>query len=116
MHIAQEYKEMGALQESYIPKIGFIAYSNTEYQYVAAGFLRMVEGGFGQLDTFVTNPSIAPHIRNEAIILITDKLIETAKSLKLTGIYAFTADKSIISRAEATGFRVKNQSVITLLL
>ena len=116
MHISNDYREMGALQDSYIPKIGFIAYSNSEYQYIAAGFLRIVEGGFGQLDTFVTNPAIEPCIRNEAIILITDKLIETAKGLKLSGIYAFTADNSILKRAEETGFRVKNQSVITLLL
>jgi hypothetical protein len=115
MHVANNYDNVSAV-EAILPKLGFIAYCNSEYQYIAAGFLRMVEGNIAQIDTLVTNPAIESSIRHEALNLIVDKLLESAKELKLLGVYAFTSDYSTIKRAEETGFRVKNQSVITLIL
>lgn len=97
-----------------VPEIGFIAYSNTEFKYVAAGFLRMVEGGYAQIDTLVTNPSLDPEVRSKGIDLVVEKLINTAKDMKLEGIYALTLHKNIISRAEAIGFRITDYKVVAL--
>lgn len=116
MHRSQEYKDMYAIGLETLPKIGFISFSNTEFQYIAAGFLRIVEGGFGQLDTFVTNPSLDSHVRDEGLNLLVETLINEAKTLKLKGIYAHTASINIIKRAEETGFHVINQSIIALKL
>lgn len=116
MHIAHEYKDMEAISQEVLPNIGYICYSNQEYQYVAAGFLRMVEGGYAQIDTLVTNPAIEPSIRHEAINLLVSTLIQRAKELKLKGIYALTLQKDIIERAEATGFRVIDHKVVALRL
>ena len=116
--VLNEMRKAYNLQEigNDLPKIGFIAFSNSEYQYVAIGFLRMVEGNLAQMDGFITNPELSGDIRNEGINLIVKSLIEKAKSLKLKAIYAFTVDESILMRAEDTGFTVKDYKVITLPL
>lgn len=116
MHRAHDFKFMDEISEDRLPKIGFITYSNTEYQYIAAGFLRMVEGGFAQIDSLVTNPSLDPGIRNEGVALLVETLVKTAKDMKLKGIYAFTIDKGILMRAEATGFHVIDHKIVALRL
>lgn len=97
-----------------LPEIGFIALHNDEF--IGAGFLRLVEGGFGQLDSFITNPKSSKELRHLAISKIQNSLIRTAKEAGLKAVYAFTSDKSIIMRAEESGFRVIDQCVITLPL
>lgn len=85
-----------------LPKIGYICIYGK--QAIAAGFLRRVEGGFGQLDTFVTNPYFGSKLRNQAINAITDCLLEDAKSLKMLGIILTTSEHSIQQRAKERGF------------
>lgn len=114
MHKSQDFPSMWSINQETLPAIGFIVYSNSEYQYICAGFLRLVEGGFAQIDTLVTNPDIDSYIRHEGINLLVNKLLETAKSLKLKGIYAHTNSQNIIKRAVDTGFHVVNQSIIAL--
>lgn len=100
--------------EDTLPKIGFIVSSET--QYIAAGFLRRLEGGFGQLDTFVTNPNASSEDRNEALNLLTERLINEAKLLELRGIYAISSDVSVLKRAVATGFQLLPQCIVGLNL
>lgn len=116
MHKSHDFRFMDEISEDRIPKIGFITYSNTEYQYIAAGFLRIVEGGYAQIDTMVTNPSLEPYVRNEGLTLLIETLIQTAKDMKLKGIYALTVDKSVLLRAEETGFQVIDHKIVALRL
>lgn len=116
MHLSRNYDSMHSITMEELPKIGFISYSNSEYQYVAAGFLRMVEGGYAQIDSLVSNEKLSPELRHEGLKLVVDSLIETAKSLKLKGIYALTLHSDILERAVVTGFRVLDHKVITLSL
>lgn len=112
MHKSHNYSFMSDISEDGLPKIGFIVYSNTEFQYIAAAFLRIVEGGYAQVDTIVSNPMLTADVRHEGINLLANKLIETAKELKLKAIYAFTVDKSIIVRAKKAGFSVIDHMII----
>lgn len=116
MHLAQHSKSYGSISRETLPEIGYIVYSDTEYHYVAAGFLRMVEGGFCQIDTMVTNPNLTGDVRNEGLILLVDTMIQKAKDLGLLGIVSYTTDNSVISRALGLGFKLVDHKVIALQL
>jgi len=90
-----------------LPKMGYIALLND--QPVAAGFLRRVEGGYGQLDTFASNPYFGSKIRHEGLTLVAETLLADAKDLKLKGLLLITKDPGILHRAQAKGFTVINQ-------
>lgn len=113
LHQTQNSKTLLYLSKETLPKIGFIA--NQEHS-VAIGFLRLVEGGFAQIDTLVSNAHLSSDIRHLGISMVIDKLIESAKDLKLKGIIATSLDKGIIKRAEDIGFRVIPQTLIVLAL
>ncbi len=85
-----------------VPALGFVAFDSATP--IAAGFLRMVEGGFAQIDSLVSNASLSSSMRNEGVALVVDHLIEAAKGLKLKGIYAHTTDEGIVRRAAELGF------------
>ena len=112
MHESWNSPTLNDLHPDTLPKIGFIASNGSVH--IAAGFLRMVEGGYAQIDTLVSNSILPGHMRDEGIQLVVDALINTAKSLKLKGIISFTLDKSVICRAVDTGFHV-NQHVMLVL-
>lgn len=97
-----------------LPQIGYIAFE--EETPVAVGFLRLIEGGIGQIDTLTTNSSFNSEIRHIGISKVVDSIINQAKSMKLKGIISLTNDKSVILRAQSLGFRIVNQSVIALQL
>ena len=93
-----------------LPKTGYIVMAGS--MPIAAGFLRKVEGGYGQLDTFVTNPYAGAKLRHEAIEMVTEALLEDAKSLKLVGVILFSREKTIIDRASAKGFVLLPDSLL----
>lgn len=97
-----------------LPKIGYIALSNG-YP-VAAGFLRRVEGGYGQIDTLTTNRLAHPTVRNDGINKVVDALIQDAKDLRLHGILAITASDSIVDRGLQRGFSLIPQQIIGISL
>ena len=111
MLIDHKCEWMSAVSYKTLPKIGYIAMIGT--QPVAAGFLRRVEGGYAQLDTFVTNPWFGSQVRHEGIELVVDALLGEAKELNLLGIIAITKDSGILSRAKERGFVVVEQSIIS---
>ena len=78
LHVMQGYKHLEQLTRDSIPKIGFVALTDDEIP-IAMGFLRLVEGGYAQIDTFVSNPEIPGEIRHEALNEITNLLISKAK-------------------------------------
>lgn len=97
-----------------LPKIGYIAMMGK--QPVAVGFLRRLEGGYAQLDTFATNPFLGSKIRNEGLDLVVKNLLDDAKSLRLNGILAITEDQGILNRAKSLGFNEIPQKLIGLRL
>ena len=111
LHETQGHSDASIVGEC-LPKIGFVATDSDDI--VAIGFLRIVEGGFAQIDTLVSNGTLSPWTRHKGISGVVDALINEAKRLKLKGIMALTLDKSILMRAEAIGFKVIPQTVIGL--
>ncbi len=94
-----------------LPETGYIVFQDNFP--VAAGFLRRVEGGFGQVDSYITDPSVPGKQRDQALDLITDALIKRAKELELRGIVAFSVDQNTISRSLRHGFAALGHVVIT---
>lgn len=114
LHESQQYPNMHLVTNEVLPRIGYVVFQDE--MPVASGFLRLMEGGFGLIDSYATNAKLSSDIRHLGLEIITNNIIEISKGLKLNGIFAFTADKGIISRAEATGFQQVNQSVYVLPL
>ncbi len=111
---SQNYLDINKITMKSLPKIGYIAL--IDKQPISAGFLRRVEGGYAQIDGLTSNAFFGSKIRHEGIKLVVDELIKDAKSLKLYGILAFTADKGILSRAADLGFQTVEQTLIALRL
>ncbi len=120
MHESQKYMDIACIRQDMLPALGSVAFDFDDEDNgtpVAAAFLRMVEGGFAQLDTFVTNANKPSDIRHEGINKCLDSLINQAKALKLHGIIATTKDEITITRALSLGFRViTEQKLIALSL
>lgn len=120
MHESQKYLNIMHIVQEMLPAIGYVAFDYNEDGIgtpVAAAFLRMVEGGFAQLDTLVSNAAKPSEMRNEGISKCVDKLILEAKNLKLHGILATTKDETTIARALSLGFHVvTEQKLIALSL
>lgn len=114
LHERQGSDTAGVLTAETLPALGFKAVIDTDV--VAFGFLRMVEGGFAQFDTLVTNPNYPSDTRHLAVSMLVQTIIDTAKLLKLKGLIAHTTDKTIISRAVETGFHVTPYTLIALPL
>lgn len=114
LHALRDAPDQFTIATDNVPEIGFVAeYNNYP---VCMGFLRMVEGGYAQIDSLVTNPSFNSDIRHNGIVNVAERLITTAKSLGLSGIISYTADLNIIVRSEALGFKVLTHTVIALNL
>lgn len=95
-----------------LPETGYVMLDDKIL--VAAGFLRKVEGGFGMLDGYITNPACSSEQRHAALDGITSKLILVAKQICPSGIFIHTSNKGIISRAENFGFKVIADEMLTL--
>lgn len=95
------------------PKVGFIVRNHRE-QPIAAGHLRMVEGGYAQLDGLVSNPDASPKDRNQALDLVVETLLNHAKQLGITEVISFTIDKSIEKRSTKHGFKAVPHRLIVV--
>lgn len=114
LHKSQKYDQIATFTRETLPKTGFLVFKDDIC--VSAGFLRLVEGGFGQIDTMVSNAASPGEVRHEALNILVNCLISKAKDLKLHGLVAFTTSNSILTRAEVAGFRALTHSVIALPL
>lgn len=124
--IAEMHRSQGVSEElitdmltaDALPMVGFIAYHVTDRAStpVCAGFLREVEGGYGQLDTLVTNANLPGAIRHLGVSKVVDALIAQARKWELHGLICLTNDAGILKRAESLGFHVLNQTPIALKL
>jgi hypothetical protein len=84
------------------PAIGFVALHGELF--VAATFVRQVEGGYGQLDGIVTNPRALGALRHEAQDLLFQACIEAAKAKGIKGLMGYTVAKSTGERSIRHGF------------
>jgi len=97
-------RDMPLLSLDALPSKGFIALEG--YSIIAAGFLNVCEGATAFLDCYITHLKQPAFLRDEALDMITAQLVETAKSLEIKRLLAFSVDENTITRAEAHGFRV----------
>jgi hypothetical protein len=97
-----------------LPKIGYVALLNNRP--VAAGFLRRVEGGYGQIDTLTSNKYLGSIVRHQGISKVVDSLLEDAKILKLHGIISYIQHPDVLKRAQDVGFTLLPHRVISLSL
>lgn len=112
MHESQDSDAGLFLSPETLPLIGYIASEGACH--ISAGFLRMVEGGYAQIDTLVSNKHMPSHMRHEGLSMVVDSLIKRSKDLKLKGLICLTGDKGILMRADTLGFHVVDQHVIAL--
>lgn len=96
------------LRDAYIPskdempEIGYIAYAHN--QPIACAFLRKIEGGHGLLDGIASNPDASPEHRNQAIDIVMESVVNTAKELKIKSLLGYTRDDSTFVRSLRHGF------------
>lgn len=99
-----------------IPRVGIIC-TNENDEVIAAGFIRKIEGPYGMLDSYITNNNANSEDRDQALDLITAKLIQIAKDSSITKLISFSVVPNIVSRAKKHGFYLlENMSFLTLNL
>jgi hypothetical protein len=86
-----------------MPKVGYVTID--QGMMVAAVFLRQVEGGFGQIDSLVSNPHSSPTERHTAIDLAVSALLVKAGDLNITKILFTSDDAGTIMRSQKYGFK-----------
>lgn len=85
-----------------VPETGFMTFH--EGMPVAAGFIRRIEGNYGQIDSVITDPEKSPEVRDEALDVLTTQLIIAAKDMKLKGLTAYITDNNTLLRSNRHGF------------
>lgn len=79
---------------------------------VAIAGLRLMEGDICFIDSMASNQNFESTIRHEALDMLTNQLLDIAKSLNFKKVFATTKEDCIIKRAERHGFTVSKQKVI----
>lgn len=98
-----------------LPSYGLMVYSNDVP--VAAGFLKMIEGGNSAiLDSLITNGDLPAEQRDLALDLLVENILIDAKRLGIKHLLAFSSDKNTLVRATRFGFAQLEHHVITLPL
>jgi hypothetical protein len=97
-----------------LPKIGYIAILGKHP--VAAGFLRRIEGGYGYVDTVVSNPHFGSQVRHDAISRIFELIMQEASDIGLVGVLGSTTDQGILKRALEWGYNICPDTLISIKL
>lgn len=105
-----EYRGLRIPPIDEMPEIGVVA-CNVAIP-IAMAFLRRVEGGFGQIDSFVTNPECSKELRDTAATIVNQAILDKAKELNLKAIISYTQDTNTLIRAQKLGFSLLNHIVI----
>jgi len=98
--------------EDEMPTVGFVAH--LEGKPVAMGFIRRVEGSYGQLDGLVSNPSFPGDLRSQAIDIVVENIINKAKLMNLKCLTATSLDKNTLERSIKHGFVKLPHTVIAV--
>lgn len=98
-----------------LPRFGFIVHEDATP--IAMGFIRLLEGKMGVLDSYITNHNISSHKRHDALRLISTALVDFSKTtLKLNGLIAFSDHPNIIELANEYKFTTHPKNVFQTLL
>lgn len=95
-----------------LPEIGYIVFDCEKA--IAAAFLRRIEGGFGFIDSAITNPHASASIRDAAMDMVSKAIIGHAKRLKLKKLFVHTVDKNTAERARRMEFVPLKDLVLAL--
>lgn len=95
-----------------IPELGFMVYEQDEK--IAAGFIRLCEGGYGIIEGFTSNPNKSPSIRNEALDLLLNHMLLSSKSINLKILWGYTTDKNTKERSMRHGFVCLPHTIVCL--
>lgn len=95
-----------------LPRIGSIALDGN--QPVCAGFLREMEGKYCMFDALISDPEAKPEKRNEALDLLTTRLVQRARNKKFKKIIATVLDKNTLMRSARFGFLETKETLIVL--
>lgn len=94
------------------PRCGFIALQ--EGKPVAFCFLREVEGGYGMIDGYMSNPQMDGPTRHRGLDLVLHLVLKTTKRHNLKAVLGFTVYPEILSRAIRSGFTVLKHTLVSL--
>ena len=99
--IAEWYIErrMTPPKSEQLPVIGFVVDGT------AAGFLYNADGKLALLEGYIASPRSSAYLRDVALDLITENLINAAKKLGVNKIFAASSLRAIQRRAEVHGFK-----------
>lgn len=108
--------DLGLLDE--LPCTGIIVIDTNPDQHtvtpIAMGFLRMVEGSYAMLDSYITNPLSTAVKRNEALDVITSGLLRNAADRGISKVISFTSDAGIADRCRQYKFEELPYSFFTI--
>jgi len=108
------HREMSEAWTAVLPRFGFIVHKDDKP--VAMGFIRVLEGKMGVLDSYITNKEFDYDVRSAALDLISDALVAFSRvDLKLNGLIAFSDHPNIIQRATKYGFATHPKNVFQTL-
>lgn len=97
-----------------LPMVGLVAIH--ENKYIAAGFIRQIEGSYGMLDSYITSRDASAELRDKALDMITYKLIKIARQGGATKLLVFSGVENIITRAEKHGaFQIDHKVALIAL-
>ncbi len=113
---AMKYRRMESPADkiSALPELGLVAYWDGEF--TAAGFIRKVEGGYGMIDSYVTDPRIKDVVRNDVLNALTIQLLDLARANGITNLIMFSVDEKTIIRSYRHGFKKRPDTVATIVL
>lgn len=95
-------REMPLSHINGLPRIGIVVYE--EDHFIAAGFLRTCEGGYALLDSYISDPTMPPSIRDQALDMITKRLVKIGDSTGYRQIITISLDSNTLSRSQRHGF------------
>lgn len=102
------FKHRGTdLDEAFLGKVGFIVPG------IAAGFIIQTDTKACIFEPFVSNPDTFGPIRDEALNMIMERMINEAKDLGYYRVFGFASHNRMVSRALRCGF-VKVEDSITV--
>lgn len=97
-----------------IPTYGFIAFTDDD-EAVATAFIRFIEGGAALIDGLITDPRKSPELRNMAIDLIVQALLDASRQGGIKKMIAYTIDEGTLTRAiKKYGFVQQPHTLIVL--
>jgi len=105
-------RDMSAEGSTNLPELGLVLVDTGCP--VAAGFIRRVEGGYGILDSLITNPDILPGIRDKSLDYLVKELIKLSRREGIRHLSATSVDEHTLIRSAKHGFKVQPHTLITL--